>query len=541
MSDATTQKIVHLLTDNSDPFVRTASARLLSELSAKDKDVVAGLLKAIEDREQSVRLEAIRSLGRLGADSSLGRLIEFIQQGGPESEAAADAAAGLGAKAVKSLQELMNHVAPGLRRRIAGAIAASGGAAAHTAGVQALLDSDPGVVESAARSLLSRIPEMTGAAKRGLGEQALEALALPKGKVLPAISEAALLRVLAGLHDTRGEKIFWSRLTAANPEPVRVAALQALGNHGLEVKKDQLNLLLACAADANFRIAAPALMLLKGLEPARANVAQWATLFQASDPSVRQFALEKLGELEVPEVLDALSRQLRHPDRQLGAAALRCLSKSAKGKGVLVRELLSAEAQEDVWNLARAAAPHLREADAGTRKQLLAEACLRLESGDRRSDPLFFLLREIDLRGLRDELEARALALRKKKDYARALGYLKLLTRDPSCGESLRFEIAACGLKLSEKNLAAEYRLADPSLQQIARLAHSHEQPPIDRLKAAKWLTPDDLFYAGFHFAESAERHERELARELLELVQQRSPKTKLAKDAKTKQRAAGL
>ena len=62
MSDATTQKIVRLLTDNPDPSVRTASARLLSELSPKDKEVVAGWLKAVDDREQSVRLEASRAL-----------------------------------------------------------------------------------------------------------------------------------------------------------------------------------------------------------------------------------------------------------------------------------------------------------------------------------------------------------------------------------------------------------------------------------------------------------------------------------------------
>ena len=105
----------------------------------------------------------------------------------------------------------------------------------------------------------------------------------------------------------------------------------------------------------------------------------------------------------------------------------------------------------------------------------------------------------------------------------------------------MRFELAACGLKLSEQNLAAEYRASDQSLQQLARLAHTHEQPPMDRIKAAKWLSPDDLFYAGFHFAESSERQERELGGALLQLVQDRSPKTKLAKDAKTKQRAAGL
>ena len=541
MSDSTTKKIIHLLTESSDTFVRTAAARLLGELAAKDKDVGAGLLAAVEDKEQAVRLEAIQATGKLGFDAALPRLIEFIKQGGEESEAAADAAAKLGAKAVRSLQELMGHVSPGLRRRLAGAIAATGTAAAHSAGVQSLLDSDPGVVEAAARSLLGRIPELGAASKRDLGDQVLGALTPAKGQVLPAVSEAALLRVLAGLHDSRGEKLFWSRLTPNCSETVRIAALQALGCLELAVKKDQLELLLGCATDSNFRIAAPALMLLKAIEPAKALLSRWVKLFEAADPSVRRFALEKLGKFDTPEVHRALTAQLHHPDRQIGDSALRCLASTAGGKAALVERLLEAETAEDTWKLARALAPVFRGADAATQKQLLAEAGKRLEAADRRSDPLFFVLREIDPRMVRDELEARGLAFRKKKDYTRAQTYLRLLTRDPACSESVRFELAGCGLKLSEQNLSGEYRASDQSLHQLARLAHSHEQPPIERLKAAKWLTPDELFYAGFHFAESTDRQERELGGALLQLVQERSPKTKLAKDAKTKQRAAGL
>ncbi|HEV8058817.1 MAG TPA: HEAT repeat domain-containing protein [Gemmataceae bacterium] len=541
MSDATTKKIVVLLTSHPDAFVKAAAARLLAELSLKDKEVAAGLLKAVEDAEPSVRLEAIRALGKLGVESALARLVEFIKQGGAESEAAADAAAQLGARAVKSLQDLMHHVAPGLRRRIAGALAASGGSAAHSAGVHALLDSDPGVVDAAARSLLNRIPNFQAAEKRSVGEQVLEALAPRKGQGLAAVSEAALLRVLAGLHDARSEKIFWSRVDASFPESVRAAALQALGGLPLSIKKDQLVSLLACAADPNFRIAAPALLLLKPLEPTQITISAWASLFESADPSVRRFALEKLGSYESPPVLEGLRRQLRHPDRQLREMTLNCLAGSSSGMAVLVQELLEAESADETWSLARALAPILREADAVTQKRLLAEAGQRLESGDRRADPLVFVLREMDPKMLRDELETKALGLRKKKDYPRALVYLKLLTRDPACGEAIRFEMAACALKLSEKDLAAEHRALDPCLQQFARLAHHPQQQPIDLLRAAKWLTPEDYFYLGFHFVESSDRQERELGSALLELVQERCPKTKLAKDAKNKQRAAGL
>jgi HEAT repeat protein len=541
MSDATSKKIVRLLTDHADPFVRTAAARLLAELSLKDKDVAAGLQQAVDDGEQTVRLEAIRALGKLGIEASLGRLIEFVKQGGAESEAAADAAAQLGARAVKSLQELMHHVAPGLRRRIAGALAASGGAAAHSAAVLALLDSDPGVVDAAARSLLSKIPNFQSAEKRTVCEQVLDALKPRKGETLPAVSEAALLRVLAGLNDPRSEKMFWVRLEAGYPEAVRAAALHALGSHPLTVKKEQLHLLLACAADPSFRIAAPALLLLKPIEPTQQSLSSWITLFETADPSARRFALEKLGHNQAPEVISALRRQLHHPDRQLREMTLHALAGTTTGKTALVQELLDAASLDGSWDLARAISPFLRDADAATRKRLWAEASERLESGDRRADPLIFVLRETDAKMLRDDLETKALGHRKKKDYARAIVFLKLLTRDPACGEAIRFEMAGTALKLSERNLAADHRVSDPCLQQFARLAHNHEQPPIERLRAAKWLTPEEYFYLGFHFSESSDRQERELGSALLELVQERSPKTKLARDAKTKQRAAGL
>jgi hypothetical protein len=100
--------------------------------------------------------------------------------------------------------------------------------------------------------------------------------------------------------------------------------------------------------------------------------------------------------------------------------------------------------------------------------------------------------------------------------------------------------MAACGLKLSEHDLTIDARTADPCLQQFARLVHSHDVEPLDRLKQAKWLAPEDLFYLGFHCAEG-NRPEREFGAQVLQLVVERSPRSKLAKDAKSKLRSAGL
>src|SRR5439155_23572298 len=133
------------------------------------------------------------------------------------------------------------------------------------------------------------------------------------------------------------------------------------------------------------------------------------------------------------------------------------------------------------------------------RQPLFPRACKWLDESDRRGEALLFLLREADPEDLAGRLEARGLDLRKKKKYAEAVNYLRLLARDPACAPALRMELAACGLKVSNKGLAAEARSADPALQQCTRLLNGYQAETLAFLKKAKWLEPEDLFYLGFH------------------------------------------
>jgi hypothetical protein len=353
-------------------------------------------------------------------------------------------------------------------------------------------------------------------------------------------SETALLRLLSGLADPRGEAVFWSRLDALQPVEVRAAALQGLGAVPHSLGKDRLRRLLDCAADRDFRVAAPALMLLKEATASGRGDKEWLALLDAPDAAVRRFAIDKLADQDSAALAQALIRQLGHRDRELHAAALERLGKMKHGRAALAGALLKARNVDEAWLLARAQASFVRDLGSALQKQIFGQACNYLENEDRRADALLFLLREADARALRGQLEDKALALRKKKDYATALIYLRLLGRDPACGEALRFELAACGLRLSEHNLAADARAADPCLDQFARLVRSHEVEPAERLKQAKWLQPEDLFYLGFHFVEG-DRSEREFGAQALRLLLKRSPRSKIAKDARSKLRSAGL
>jgi HEAT repeat protein len=541
MLDPTAKKVLKLLHASQPVETRCAAATVLGELGTRDAEIAAALADAVDDPAPELRRQAMQAVGKLRVESALPRLLPRISAGGPESETAAQAAARLGAKGMKAVRDIMAQAAPGLRRRLAGALAASGSAGAETAALDALLDKDPGVVDAATRSLLAEVPTLSGGSRKALTDRVLELLNPPKGEPLAPASETALVRVLAGLGGPRGEEAFWERIDAPHPADLRAAALQALGRLPPPENKDKLKRLFACLAAPDFRVAAPALMILRAVPVGDRSVKEWLPLFDAPDAAVRRFAIEKIADRDSPEIAAALLKQLRHADRGLRDTALAALTQRKHGRAALAQALLGAETPDEAWSLARAQAPHAAEYPPALRAKILQQAQAWLEEGDRRADALLFLPREVDAGALRDQLEERALALRKKKNYAAALAYLRYLGRDPACAESLRFEAAACGLRLSERDLAAESRAADPCLQQFARLIHGHETDPAERLRQAKWLEPEDLFYLGFHFAEQTDRREHAFGGEALKLLIQRSPRSKLAKDARSKLRSLGL
>lgn len=535
----TAKKILRLLHPDQPLDVRCAAVLVLGEIGGKDAELTRALCEALTDSEARLRLQVIQAVGKLRIEAALPHLLERIKEGGEEAEQAAQAAAKLGAKGTRALQELMPKVAPGLRRYIAAALAAAGTASAETAAVVMLLDRDPGVVESAGRSLSAQVPGLTPAHRKALADQLL-GLTKNKKEPLSPSSATVVLRLLSALDDPRVEALLWERIVPPYPPEVRAAALQALGKWATAPGKEQLKRLFACATDSDFRLAAPALVLLKDLPVGERTVPEWLTLLQASDVAVRKLALDKIGDRDTAEVAAALLQQLPHPDRSLRDAALARLARLKQGQKALTTALLETDSPDKAWMLARAQAPFARSFPGEWREKVFAQVCEYLESNDRRADALLFLLREADAAELRQRLEDRAIHWRKKKAYETALLYLRLLIRDPSSGFPIRLELACCGLKVSPHELSPEARASDPCLQQFATLCQGYEAELSAELEKLKWLEPDDLYYLGFHFAEQVGQ-QRQFGGKVLRLLVKRSPRTKLAQAAKRKLRGAGL
>ena len=533
------KRILQLLEPGQAPEVRKAAALVIGEAGVREPELAEALCERLSDPDPQLRLEVIRAVGKLRVDAALPQLLARIPVGGPEAEESARAAARLGARGTRGLHELMPKVAPGLRRYIAAALASDGasGGAAETATM--LLDKDPGVVEAAVRSLGEQIPALDRGRREALSEELLS-LAKDRKHPLPPATEASVLRLLAALDDPDAAAALWDRITPSHPPEVRAAALQALGKFAAAPGKDQLKRLFACAADPEFGVAAPALVMLQKLPVNDRTAAEWLTLLHAPDVAVRRLALEKIGDRDTADVAAALVDQLSHPDRALRDQALNRLTRQVQGRKVLTAALLASGTPDDAWPLARAQAPFVKEYPSTWREEVFKHVCKHLEANDRLAEPLLFLLREAGAADLRDRLEERALAWRKKKAYPVALLYLRLLARDPSVAFPTRLELALCGLKVSPKDLAADARSGDPCLGQFTHLAQQDEAELFKQVEKVKWLDPDDLYYLGFHFAEK-EGRPKQFGGDVLRLVLKRSARSKLGQAAKSKLKASGL
>jgi len=539
--DATALKLLGLIEPDHAPEVRTAALTVVGELGLRDRQVAEILCDALKDQEESVRCGALHLVGKLRIDGALPILLDRVTQGGEESELAAQAAAKLGAKGTKALKELMSKVAPGLRRRIAGALGAAGTASSSNAAVEALLDSDPGVIDAAARTLSAEIKSLNASQRRQLGEHFIDLLNQSRKKApLSMASETAIVRLLATLGDPLAESALWERTQAPYPPALRAAALHALGPRAHSATKEHLQRLVNCAQDSDFRVAAPALMTLSSLPTSPKLVPIWVTLLKAPDVAVRRAAIKKVGDQDKPEVAAALLEQLSHRDLALRDEAVQCLSRLGHGHKALARALLKAETSDEAWQLARAQASFVSEYDIDLRQKIFKQACEYFEDSDRRADALLHVLRAANAGEVNEQIADYALALRKKKKYELAQLFLRLLARNPACGPAVRLELAGCSLKLSAKDLHAEARAGDPCLDQINHLIHSYPAETAEFVKKAKWLGPEDLFYLGFHFAEK-ERQEKEFGGQVLRLAIQRGGRSKIAKDAKSKLLGEGL
>ena len=92
-------KLLGLLDADHPLAVRCAAVLVLGEIGVKDAAVSKRLCDLLQDEQTALRLEVIKTIGKLKIEAALTPLTARVEKGGEEAELAAHAAARLGAEA----------------------------------------------------------------------------------------------------------------------------------------------------------------------------------------------------------------------------------------------------------------------------------------------------------------------------------------------------------------------------------------------------------------------------------------------------------
>jgi HEAT repeat protein len=516
---------------------RCAAAMVLAELAPRETLVVEALGEALAEESTLLTNYALDALERIGSRAALPYLLPLLERDEQTRQRAQRAIAALGEPAIADVCRELAQAPRDRRRPLIHLLVDLDGKGALSAVVDSLLQEEPEVADGVVHRYHHRWASIAPDARAERREILLRFLDRPKvqGRSWPT---ALGLRLLGALGDPVARRSVLPFTKSKHPPMVRRAALLALRRLPPPQGKEDAAFaeLGALLAERDFEnVVAPALEALRALPTPKNGAGVLKQLLSNPHPSVRRFAVERLGDVEQADAVALLLKVLRGEEAPLREAAQDALRRSPAAPAGLARALRAAENADDAWTLARLVAA--RAADltpAQARGIAEAAAAAAKNKDDARAEALLHALRAVDPERHRQVVLQRGLALLKQGKADEAARALSPLDRGAEADPEARYALAVALLKATPKDFNRRVRLGDRSLSLLRGLLSEPDFPLLTRLGADRSLSPDDLLYVGFHFAEGDEG-EREFGCALLERLAKAAPRSRVGRSARNK------
>lgn len=534
--DATLKGVVGLI-GGPDVEARCAALLVLTHLKADDDRVVRAVGDALNGKNAVVRDFAVGYFEQVRPRDGLGYLVPLLDTTeDPLRQRAVAILVHYGPAAIAAIKKL---VVDAPRRRLNAIIdlcaRVRSSAALDVLFVQMAGD-DFDVNRAACDAVIATVPTLDARARADLFARADALAGKAKGQRTALVAAAKLFGALA---DPKARRRLFTMLDRQEPHAVRThaagALVQCLRAQKLSAAEIDAVLPLLDEDDEN-GILRPAIHLLEDQSFDRGYLSQLSRLAESPQPLVKRFAVQTLGGFESGGVVKTLIGYLTDDSYARRDQATASLKKLPAARAALMKELLACDAERKAWTLADILLVHERAWKRDTLDALWKRLEQALEDRDDRLYTAYFhLLNALDPEALAARVRARAETLRKKKDFATSAKWLNLLKDSPSFDADAKFALAVAELKSHKHALAAAVRRHDPALELLRALAHS-TFPAAEQLRRERTLTPEDLFYVAFNFAEG-DADEKGIARELLAQLAAKHGRTKVGKAAKNKLR----
>jgi HEAT repeat protein len=533
--DAVTKKICGLL-DSPDNVKRCAAAIALGALKPKGADVVKVLGEALAEANQMLSGYILDTLETIGSKAAVPYVLPLLDS---EDMATKLRAVSILSKAGGAIVAEVKHRLPDARRRekllLADLLARIHTTAAFALLLDLLLEQDLDVVKEVCEAVHRHAGDASPAARAALHKQVTEFLKgqgkEPRERVL-----ASCLLVLGHIGHSRARTVLL-KYSAPDFSPyVRrhaLLGLRCLDIAGAAVPSVQRQL-VPYLEDGDEDVARLALEVLSRLPVSGSAAAQWVVLLSSRHGRVRAFAASRLAEAATPAARRRLLSLLSHDDMTVREVAARALARDETATGLLLDALLTATGADAAWQLAKILKPHAERLDKKALARLSAQTATALKDGHIASEAFLYVLRHADTAESDAVLLDAAAKFRRAKQWERAVDCLRRLLHSDVFDDECGYALSVCNLKLSQKVLDPHVRTDDHALRGLQVLLRNRSFTLIDRLTKDKTLDASDLFYVGFHFAESL-GDMQEFGRELLQHVAKTWPRTKDGKAAKSK------
>jgi len=533
--DATTKRLCEMLREG-DAELRSAAARVAAELRPSEAPLLAALGEVVRSGAGPAPLLAVRALAASPEPGAVEQLLPALA-GAPELQGEAEEAiARFGRAALPYLKAAFADAQLPVRKAIASVLVRLAGRAAYELLFRGLGEGDIELSKHICFELdqaIGRMSEEDRAAFVEMTHAYLGEKQIQKNETAAA-SGIILLGFLKSLKSKAGLLGF---ARPRKPPEVRRRALLALRGLGSALTPKELGALAAYVEEEDFpNVVQPAMDLLRPLELPAACAGRLARLAGSTHQAVRDFALCKMGGLDTPEAAKALVEQLDSPQPAARELAVASLQRNAAAAPLLLKQLKPEGDLNRLWTLVRVLEHHPAAVSASQAAALVRLLMGHLEAGDRRAEPLSYLLRHVAPKQLDTALLKRAVEMKDKGRLAEADRLLATLVRGGSPSPQALYHAGIVALKLSPKGVSRSERHADPCLERFDRLLAQPEFGLTGRLCSEKCLEPGDIFYVGFHFAEQLGER-RAFGGRLLRHVAARHPRSAIGASARNKLR----
>jgi len=516
---------------------RCAALLVLGALQLDDDEVVEAARAALEHANVILKDYVLRYLEDVRPKASIPLLLPLLDSSDKEvGERAIRLLSGFGQATVRPLLQRAKNTSRLWQTSAAQVLCTIRGKSAWQGLLQLLLQGDTEVNKT--------ICDLVATALREIGEKEqevlyteVEAFAAELNQQEQRAAVISAIRLLGILGRPQARKWLIGFVGAEHHHLVRFHALVALLHclRGQDLHKTEYARLFPLLEDKEFsdtvRIT---LDLLDAHELPTEYQTVLSRMLESPHIAVQKFALRKMGEFDSPTAVRTLVQQLDDSDTTRRDAAARSLRKIPAARTALMKEFLACEDPSKAWVIAEILPIYEGKWRRDTIEEIWERLETAIEAEDRIQGAYLHFLKNVDSEYTYARLTARGTQLKKAKKYKEATRFLAPLKDFPVFAAEDKFTLAVAQLKLHSHDMTSVVARHDPVLDLFVDLSRSSAFPVLDALKKEKALGPEDLFYLGFRFAESS-AEARTLGEDILELLADRYPRTKVGKSAKNK------